>query len=104
MVMASFVDDLRDLTVHLGSLDLLLHRTIRSRTLVVAPRVFAPFHLLLSVLSPIVTVLRFLLSHVLIARLRLMREFMAVVLQFHYVAVLALFAVEIPFLLLLLFL
>jgi len=58
VVVRALVDDLRDAAVGQGPLHLLLHGAAVVRALVVAARVLAPFHLLLPVLAPVVTVLQ----------------------------------------------
>ena len=58
MVMASFIHNLCDLTFQ-RCFHFLLSWTVWESTLIVTPRILAPFHLFLSVLSPVVTVLSF---------------------------------------------
>lgn len=76
MAVSSLIDDLSDLSIEV-SFDLLLRGAIRKRALVIAPRILAPFHLLLSILSPVISVIRlFLLFNSIIGlAVRCSREF-----------------------------
>ena len=58
MIVASFIDNLSDMTLHKRSLYFLLCDAVWIRASEVTPRVFASFDLLLSVFSPVVSIFR----------------------------------------------
>lgn len=56
--MASFIDNLSDMTLHKRRLHFLLGKAVWESASEVTPRVFASFDLLLSVFAPVVAIIR----------------------------------------------